>query len=475
VFFFTNYLISSNKGFSASRVLYKMEEKAKSPSFYVLNVAGLVLVLSVVGSTLRFAVISVTLISWLQTQWLAYTSALKRWRLARLAAAADEDRTRRRRQIADISEAIGQNVISLLDQRRRELVLRLDQETGRKRQSYKQDIVRRITDDLAQFQESERIKDEQREKDIKYREIVLQARQKTLDDREQKLKDSERELQTRQKKLNEQEQRIKDEERVIQARKKDLQELEQKARAVTDNMRKLRLKQEEVKIQSRVVSQTATVATPYPALVNKPISLPADLLEFADDLKSYHFTCIGTTKKGTRCGQSMISNFDKSSATARIAKMASPGPEDIVFFDMKSLRELADWMLCPRWHRDKLPQGAEIASRWYYQLSDARAQLESERYKTPPSAGAPNVFGSASTGNSTGTTASSFGSSVQSVSMSYTSQDYQSTGFQFGRSTTTTSALGQQTFGGSAARNLTPVFEFMSQGSDVTKRGFSQW
>ncbi|KUL84803.1 hypothetical protein ZTR_07280 [Talaromyces verruculosus] len=470
-----------------------MEEKAKSPSFYVLNVAGLLLVLSVVGSTLRFAVISVTLISWLQTQWLAYTSTLKRRRSARLAAAADEDRTRRRKQIADISEAIGQNVISLLDQRRRELVLILDQETGRKRQSYKQDIVKRITDDLAQFQESERIKDEQRvtlreykvsqrEKEIKYREDVLQARQKTLDDREQKLKDSERELQTRQKKLDEQEQRIKDSEGALRARKKDLEELKQKTTAVVDSMRNLRPKQEEVKIQSRVVSQPGTVTTPYPAippsfapLVNKPINLPADLLEYADDLKSHHFTCIGTTKKGTRCGQSMISNFDKSSATTRIAKMASPGPGDIAFFDMKSLRELADWMLCPRWHRDKLPQGAEIASRWYYQLSDVRAQLESERYKTPPSAGAPNVFGSASTGNSTGTTASSFGSSVQSVSMSYTRQDYQSTDFQFGRSTTTTSALGQQTFGGSAARNLTPVFEFMSQESAVTKKGFSQW
>lgn len=470
-----------------------MEEKAKSPFFYVLNVTGLVLVLSVIGSTLRFAVISVTLISWLQTQWLAYTSALKGRRSARLAAAADEDRTRRRKQIADISEAIGQNVISLLDQRRRELVLILDQETGRKKQSYKQDIVKRITDDLAHFQESERIKDEQRvtlreykvsqrEKEIKYRENVLQARQKTLDDREQKLKDSERELQTRQKKLDEQEQRIKDSEGALRVRKKDLEDLKQKTTAVVDSMRNLRPKQEEVKIQSRVVSQPGTVTTPYPVipssfgpLVNKPISLPADLLEFADDLKSYQFTCIGTTKKGTRCRQSMISNFDKSSATTRIAKMASPGPGDIAFFDMKSLRELADWMLCPRWHRDKLPQGAEIASRWYYQLSDARAQLESERYKTPPSAGAPNVFGSASMGNSTGTTASSFGSSVQSVSMSYTSQDYQSTGFQFGRSTATTSALGRQTFGGSAARNLTPVFEFMSQESAVTKKGFSQW
>ena len=157
--------------------------------------------------------------------------------------------------------------------------------------------------------------------------------------------------------------------------------------------------------------------------------------------------------------------------------MVSPGPGDAIFFDMKALRELADWMLCPRWHRDKLPQGAGIASEWYHQLSDARAQLESQRaneFKTPPSAGAPNIFGSASTGNSSATTASSFGSSVQSMSVSYTSSDYQSTGFQFGGTTTTTSAFGQRTFGGSAAKNLTPVFEFMSGESAVTKKGFNQ-
>lgn len=452
-----------------------MEEKSKSPSFYVLNVGGLLLVLSVVGSTLRFAVISVTLISYLQTQWFAYTSALKRRRSARLAAAADENRTRRQRQIADISEAVGENVISLLDKRRRELVVKLDQEGERKRQSYKHDILKRITDDLAQFQESERIKDEQR----------LTLREYRISQREREIKERDEVLQARQKKLDEQEQRIKDDERALQARKKKLEELEQKARAVADSMQKIHLKQEEVKIQSRVVSQPATIATPYPAsppsfppLVNKPITLPADLLEFADDLESYHFTCIGQTKKGTRCRQSMISNYDKSAATARIAKMASPGPGDVVLFDMKALRELADWMLCPRWHRDKLPQGAGIASRWYYQLSDARAQLEKQAassYNTPPSAGEPNIFGSASTGSSTGTTASSFGSSVQSMSMSYTSSDYQSTGFQFGGTTTTTSAFGQHLFGGSAAKNLTPMFESMSQESAVTKKGFGQW
>lgn len=446
-----------------------MDENSKSPSFYVLNVGGLLLVLSVVGSTLRFAVISVTLISYLQTQWLAYTSALGRRRSARLAAAADEDRTRRRKQIADISEAVGENVISLLDNRRRELVVKLDQEGERKRHSYKHDILEKITDDLAQFQESERIKDEQR----------LTLREYTISQREREIKERDEVLQARQKKLDEQEQRIKDDERALQARKKELEELEQKARVAADRMKKIHLKLKEVKIQSRVASQPENTATPYPAnppsftpLVNKSITLPADLLEFADDLKSIHFNCIGVTKKGTRCGQSMISNYAKSAAATRIAKMASPGPGDIDFFDMKALRELADWMLCPLWHRDKHPQGNEIASRWYYQLHDARAQLEKQAassYNTPPSAGAPNIFGSASTGSSTGTTASSFGSPVQSMSMSYTRSDYRSTGFQNGEPTTTTSAFGQSLFGGSAARNLTPVFKSMAQESAATK------
>jgi hypothetical protein len=435
----------------------------------------------------------VTLVSWLQTQWLAYTSALKSRRVARLEATANEDRTRRRKQIADISEAVGENVISLLDQRRRDLVLRLDQEAERKSRTYKQDIVKRITDDLVEFQQSERIKDQQRQKfreyqllqqerEIKERDEASYTLQKSLDDREQRIKDRERTLQARQEKVAKQERTIKDNEQDLQTRKRRLEELEEKARAVTDRMRQIHRKQEEVKIQSRVVSQPVTIATPFPAIPpssgNEFIILPADLLEFADDLKSYHFTCIGLTKKGDRCRQSMISNFDKSAATTRIAKMASPSPGDAALFEMSALRELADWMLCPRWHRDKLPQGSGIASRWYHQLSDARAKLEYQAvgssYKTPPSAGVPSIFGSANTGSSTGTTASSFGSSVQSVSMSYKSSDYQSTGFQFG-GRTTTSGLGQQTFGGSVARNLTPVFEFMSQESAVTKKGFGQW
>ncbi|EEA22904.1 hypothetical protein TMatcc_001768 [Talaromyces marneffei ATCC 18224] len=476
-----------------------MGEKSRSPSFYIVNVAGLLLVLSVIGSTLRFTVISVTLISWLQTQWLSYTSALQRRHSRRLAAAADENRTRRRKQVAEISEAVGQNVISLLDKRRRELVLRLDQEAERRRQSYRRDIVTRITDDLVQFQEGERIKDEQRltlreykicqrQKEIKDTEEALLSRQKTLDDLERRIQSSEGELQLRQRRLDLQEQKAKDRKQALKARQKELDEREQRAKAVEEEARRMHLKQEETKIQRRVVTRPATVATRFPensfsppASVNKAITLPANLLEFADDLNSYPFRCIGVAKTGTRCGQSMISNYAKSAASARIKEMTSPGPGDVALFEMKALRELADWMLCPRWHRDKHPQGAGIASRWYSQLSDARAQLETQAmssYKTPPSAGAPNIFGSASsTGISTGTTASSFGSSTQSAASPtfHERWDSQSMSFRLERTTTTTSAFGQQKFEGSAAKNLTSVFEFMSQESAVTKKGFDQW
>lgn len=445
-----------------------MEEKSKSPSFYVFNVAGLLLVLSVVGSTLRFAVVSVTLVSWLQTQWLAYTSFLKRRHSARLAAAADQDRTRRKKQIAEISAEVGENVVALLDERRQKLVLRLDREADRKGKDYNQDIVKRIADDLARFQETELAKDEQRlrlreqkisqrEKELKEKEDWHQELQEKLENRAQEIQKNERELQIRQKKSDEQEQRMKDtEQRLLtqqKARRALLEEWEGK-------LEKLRL-QQEPKVKSRVVSQPAISPSP-PSVVNKPIVLPPDLLAFAEDLKSYHFTCIGVTKKGTRCGQSMISNFDKSSAMTRIERMVSPSPADAVLFDMKALRELADWMLCPRWHRDKLPQGAGIANRWYHQLSDARAQLENQRateFKTPESAGVPSLFGSASTG----TTASSFGSS-----------GYQSKGFHFGGSSMPP-AFGQQLFGGSAAKNLKPVFESMSQESATARNGFGQW
>lgn len=447
-----------------------MEDKSKSPSFYVLNVGGLLLVLSIVGSTSRFIVISATFITWLQTQWLAYTSALKKRRSARLAATANDERIRKRQQILDVSKAIGESLISTLAQRRQELVRRLDQETERKRSTYQQDIVKRITENLAEFQETERIKDEQR---LKLREVRVSARERELKQREEA-------SQARQKDLDEREQRLQDRERAIEVQQKKLEKREQKENVAGDNNQRTHQKHNAFIVESRIVNRPPTVATPnsgftIPPSINKSITLPWDLARYAEDLNSYHFTCIGTTQKGTRCRQSMISNADKSAATRRIAQMASPDSKDgITLYEIKALRELADWMLCPRWHRDKLPQGDRIASKWYIDLTDARrsnAQAVSF-YQTPSSAGVSSVFGSANTkNNSVGTTASSFGSSVQSFSLSYASPNYQSVS----PASPATSTSGQELFKQSAPRNLTPMFGFMAEQSATTKRGFGQY
>ncbi|EED15154.1 hypothetical protein TSTA_046080 [Talaromyces stipitatus ATCC 10500] len=461
--------------------------KSRSSSFYVLNMGGLLLVLSIVGGTLRFMVISVTLVSWLQTQWLAYTSFLKKRHTARLAAAAEKDRSRQRKQIADITEAVGENMISLLDKRRQELKLKLDHEAEMKRRNYQQDIVTRITGHLADFQESERVKDEQRlkvrEDGISRKERELKAREESLNALQKRLEDSERKLRVRQKSLKEREKDIEDEERDLEAKQKNLEDREKKAKATEDKVQKLQLKQEELKIQHRVVNQrTTAITTPNSnissptSLPNNSVNLPSDLMQYAEDLNSFHFTCIGITKRGTRCGQSMISSADKSAASRRIAKMKSPDPGDCTtLYEINALRELADWMLCPRWHRDKLPQGAEIARRWYGQLRDAREVKAKavNTWKTPSSAGVPSLFGSTGTrNNSTGTTASSFGSSVQSMSASYTGSDFQFTSPQGAA----TAAISRQSlFGHSAAQHLTPVFEFMAEHPSVTKKGFGQW
>ncbi|KAH8700997.1 hypothetical protein BGW36DRAFT_139198 [Talaromyces proteolyticus] len=389
-----------------------MGEKSKPCSFNVLNVGTLLFMLYIVGSTPRFMVISLTLISWLQTKWLEYTSFLEKRRSARLAAAADEVRIQRRKQIADITESIGDNVISLLDKSVRD-----------------------------------------RELEIENREKALQALQKRLEEREQKVK------------------------------------------AAEDRIRKIKLEKVEFKAQnplgvfgSKVTSDstpgfgptsrssgldykpafglTSGFGSAAPSLIT--FTLPSDLLEYAKDLNS-DFTCVGVTKKGARCRQNFISSAHKSYAADRIAKMKSSDPGDT--FELNALRELADWMLCPRWHRDTLPQGGTIAKRWYNELRDAREKLKSQTQKhanpwtsvnTPSSAitssstsssvGVPSVFSSKSTG-----TASSV-ASVQSVSTSYTGSSH-----HFMSTQGATAAAPETLFKDPAARNLTPLFQAMAQ------------
>lgn len=413
-----------------------MGAKSNPSFFYLLNGGSLLLPLYVVGSTLRFMLISVTLILWLQNQWLGYISILNKRRSARLAAAADEVRIRQRKQIADITESVGQNVISLLD-KRRDRVLKLNQEVERKRQEYEQATIKRIVDHLADHQESER---------------KLKVREEKILDRERKIKENEHALQVLEKKLEHREQHLK---------------------IAEDCARKTCLKQEELKKQSHQIIQQTPAFNPVAPPLTKS-TLPSDLLEYSNDLKSY-FTCIGVTKKGARCRQSMISNADKSAAADRIAQMISTSPGDS--FELDALRELADWMLCPRWHRYTLPQGGTIARKWYNDLSDVRKKLKSQTQthinpatpnmtpssaitssSTLSSAGAPSVFSSYSAGTPSST------ASLQSVSLSYTTSSYQVMGHQGVSPEALMNPQGAKAVApGNPARNLTPMFEAMAQ------------
>lgn len=113
-----------------------------------------------------------------------------------------------------------------------------------------------------------------------------------------------------------------------------------------------RLQQEE----EQQTTAELNIQLPYPLMLDNPCT-----------------TCVGTTRQGARCRNSFIAGVSTSHAMRRIEIMKSANPGDA--FEWEPLKELADWMLCPRWHRDKIPQGREIADRWYAELRPAREAL----------------------------------------------------------------------------------------------------
>jgi hypothetical protein len=143
-------------------------------------------------------------------------------------------------------------------------------------------------------------------------------------------------------------------------------------------------------------------------------TLPMDLRDL--DPLGAGFTCIGETRAGGRCGQWMISHSDLRAAADRLKIMRSKDPGDS--FELPQLLELANWMLCPRWHRDKIPQGKDISRRWCGQLQPARDALSAlnEARKVPVTplkgSGGSLAFGSlasSSPWSGTSSTVSSFG------------------------------------------------------------------
>lgn len=132
--------------------------------------------------------------------------------------------------------------------------------------------------------------------------------------------------------------------------------------------------------------------------------LPEELMTL--DPLSSGFTCIGTTKKGLRCKQFMISNSAKHAANERLQIMRSNNPENT--FELPQLKKLASWMLCPRWHSShaQCPQHREVASTWFRELKKARdssaarqtlVRTPAESFSTPAR---PTLISSTSSSNS---------------------------------------------------------------------------
>jgi regulator of replication initiation timing len=127
------------------------------------------------------------------------------------------------------------------------------------------------------------------------------------------------------------------------------------------------------------------------------------------------FTCIGLTKQKRRCGNSFLSNNNKADAADVLRQMRSTEPGNTL--ELPSLCELANALLCPRWHNHGTHDQTEpIARSWYRLLADARAAYaEQERYRqTPPVT--PEMR--RPTRYSTGSAKSSFSGSVSSTSSS---------------------------------------------------------
>jgi hypothetical protein len=199
------------------------------------------------------------------------------------------------------------------------------------------------------------------------------------------------------------------------------------------------------------------------------ISLPPEFAEY--DPLGPDFTCIGTTQKGNRCGERMISGGSKQAAANRLKVMRSEDPGNS--FELAQLQKLADWMLCPRWHLDKKPQGIEIARRWHRKLESARAALLARRpiakRVTVPSREPHQYFGFGSpAGSMSSCVTSPFNSERSFSSKSGTPQSsppssVSSAGSTFHQTNREKSNWnsGDGTLGG--ARNLTPMFKRLSQ------------
>lgn len=87
------------------------------------------------------------------------------------------------------------------------------------------------------------------------------------------------------------------------------------------------------------------------------------------------FTCVGTTKKGRRCGQLLISKSDLERADSILDNLEMREPS--AFSLAEELTELAALTLCPRWHRkESHSQVTEVSQGWANDITRYAADLE---------------------------------------------------------------------------------------------------
>ncbi|KAE8448437.1 hypothetical protein EG329_009502 [Mollisiaceae sp. DMI_Dod_QoI] len=113
------------------------------------------------------------------------------------------------------------------------------------------------------------------------------------------------------------------------------------------------------------------------------------------------FTCVGITQQGRRCKNSFISRasleeagniLDELPAIARSRRRSAELPP--------RLSRLAYLTLCPRWHRDRIPQVIPVAERWLATIQHLSLSRSSRIPLTPPATPPPTirpVFGHSTT------------------------------------------------------------------------------
>jgi hypothetical protein len=318
----------------------------KQASEVVAGILSFLLIAIILGRSLTASIIIVIILARIQQQWQIYASNIAQSVSARRAVLAKEARRRRTHEVSIISAAVGRSLLQVHEEERAELnALRGAAEQFRQKAT--KEIISQVIGHLIMFQKNEKIKQEK---------MQLEAL---------------RELEQKETRTEPTVMMLEDRKSVPEVKKlKELLETKE-----TDRTLKKRESRSEGEIKQKGLPEAGkqlSLFMPLTAPRSIIIDLPQPLCMYEPDIPG--FTCIGQTKLNKRCSMTMISNEARGAAAERLALMQSANP-DVTLFKLVALKQLADWMLCPRWHRDKRPQGAEIAQWWYKLLAPARRRL----------------------------------------------------------------------------------------------------